>query len=118
MTESKRTDYIGKVGDFLKEAKPRHVPKVREQAGVSEIIDAFVQSDHSRIIYVVDDQERPKGIISLGNLVKHFFFTTTIRISIVDTLSVWQFRKPQRILCMKMHLLRGLPMTWRMCSSG
>ncbi len=74
MTESKRTDYIGKVGDFFKEAKPRHVPKVREQAGVSEIIDAFVQSDHSRIIYVVDDQERLKGIISLGNLVRHFFF--------------------------------------------
>ena len=74
MTESKRTDYIGKVGDFLKEAKPRHVPKVREQAGVSELIEAFVQSDHSRIVYVVDDQERLKGIISLGNLVRHFFF--------------------------------------------
>ena len=74
MTESKRTDYIGKVGDFLKEAKPRHVPKVRDQAGVSELIEAFVQSDHSRIVYVVDDQERLKGIISLGNLVRHFFF--------------------------------------------
>jgi CBS domain-containing protein len=74
MTESKRTDYIGKVGDFLKEAKPRHVPKVKEQAGVSELIEAFVQSDHSRIVYVVDDQERLKGIISLGNLVRHFFF--------------------------------------------
>jgi len=74
MTESKRTDPIGKVADFLKEAKPRNVPKVKEQAGVSELIEAFVQSDHSRIVYVVDDQERLKGIISLGNLVRHFFF--------------------------------------------
>jgi CBS domain-containing protein len=74
MTESKRTDYIGKVADFLKESKPRNVPKVKEQDGVSELIDAFVQFDHSRILYVVDDQERLKGIISLGNLVRHFFF--------------------------------------------
>ena len=74
MTESKRTDYLGKVADFLKQSKPRNVPKVKEQAGVSELIEAFVQSDHSRIVYVVDDQERLKGIISLGNLVRHFFF--------------------------------------------
>ena len=74
MTESKRRDHIGKVADFLKESKPRNVPKVKEQAGVSELIEAFVQSDHSRIVYVVDDQERLKGIISLGNLVRHFFF--------------------------------------------
>ena len=74
MTESKRTNYLGKVADFLKESKPRNVPKVKEQAGVSELIEAFVQSDHSRIVYVVDDQERLKGIISLGNLVRHFFF--------------------------------------------
>jgi CBS domain-containing protein len=74
MTESKRTDHIGKVANFLKESKPRNVPKVKENAGVSELIEAFVQSDHSRILYVVDDQERLKGIISLGNLVRHFFF--------------------------------------------
>ena len=74
MTESKRADHMGKVSDFLKESKPRNVPKVKEQAGVGELIEAFVQSDHSRIVYVVDDQERLKGIISLGNLVRHFFF--------------------------------------------
>ena len=74
MTESKRTDHIGKVADFLKESKPRRIPKVKEHAGVSELIEAFVQSHHSRIVYVVDDQERLKGIISLGNLVRHFFF--------------------------------------------
>jgi len=74
MTESKRTNHIGKVADFLKESKPRNVPKVKEQAGVSELIEAFFQSDHSRIVYVVDDQESLKGIISLGNLVRHFFF--------------------------------------------
>jgi CBS domain-containing protein len=74
MKKPKTTDPIGKVADFLKESKPRHVPKVKEQAGVSELIEAFVQSDHSRILYVVDDQENLKGIISLGNLVRHFFF--------------------------------------------
>ena len=74
MIESNKTNHTGKVADFLEESKPRHVPKVKEQDGVSELIDAFVQSDHSRIIYVVDDQERLKGIISLGNLVRHFFF--------------------------------------------
>jgi len=65
---------MGKVVDFLKKSKPRHVPKVQEHAGVNELIEAFVQSDYSRILYVVDDQEKLKGIISLGNLVRHFFF--------------------------------------------
>jgi CBS domain-containing protein len=74
MTESNKTDHTGNVADFLEESKSRQVPKVKEQDSVSELIDAFVQSDHSRIIYVVDDQERLKGIISLGNLVRHFFF--------------------------------------------
>jgi len=74
MTEIDKKNSLGKISDFVKELKQRNIPKVNEKASVSELLDAFVDSDHSRIVYVVDDQERLKGIISLGNLIRHVFF--------------------------------------------
>ena len=74
MTKTKPESGLGKIADFLGQLQQRNIPKVNEKASVSEILDTFVESDHSRIVYVVDDQERLKGIISLGNLIRHVFF--------------------------------------------
>ncbi|MBW2331006.1 MAG: CBS domain-containing protein, partial [Deltaproteobacteria bacterium] len=57
----------------MEELKQRKIPVVHERATVSEIVDAFVVSHHSRILYVVDDEGRLRGVISLGNLVRHVF---------------------------------------------
>ena len=74
MTKTNKKNGLGKIADFVEDLQQRKIPKVNEDASVSEILDAFVESNHSRIVYVVDDQERLKGIISLGNLIRHVFF--------------------------------------------
>jgi CBS domain-containing protein len=74
MTGKNKKNGLGKISDFLEKLQQRNIPKVNEDASLSEILDAFVDSDYSRIVYVVDNQERLKGIISLGNLIRHVFF--------------------------------------------
>ena len=64
----------GKIADLLDNLKQRKIPAIYEQASISEIIEAFAGSSHSRLLYVVDQEERLKGFISLGNLVRHVFF--------------------------------------------
>lgn len=70
--ENKRS--LGKIADLLEVLKQREIPVVHERATVSEIVDAFVRSHHSRVLYVVDNEGRLRGVISLGNYVRHVFF--------------------------------------------
>lgn len=65
---------LGSIADLVEELKQRKIPVVSKGASVSEIVDAFVGSHHSHILYVVDDGEKLIGVISLGNLVRHVFF--------------------------------------------
>jgi CBS-domain-containing membrane protein len=65
---------LGRIADLVEELKQRKVPVVPKRAAVSEIIDAFAASDHSRILYVVDDEGRFRGVLSLGNMIRHVFF--------------------------------------------
>ena len=74
MAEAQDKKSIGKIADLVEDLKQREIPAVTKQATVSEIVDAFVASHHSHIIYVVDDAGRLIGVISLGNLVRHVFF--------------------------------------------
>jgi CBS domain-containing protein len=65
---------LGRVADLMPELKRRTIPVVHQEGTVSEIVEAFVDSDHSRLVYVVDEQGRLEGCISLGNLIRHVFF--------------------------------------------
>ena len=65
---------LRRIADLVDELKQRKIPVVSKEATVSEIVDAFVGSHHSHILYVVDDGRKLKGVISLGNLVRHVFF--------------------------------------------
>ena len=65
---------FGKIVDLLEQLKQRKVPVVPRRATVSEIIDAFAASEHLRILYIVDDERRFVGVLSLGNMIKHVFF--------------------------------------------
>ena len=62
-----------RIAKVVKKLTGREMPAISEQATVEDAIDRMVQFPHSRLLYVVDDQRRLVGIISLGNLVKHFF---------------------------------------------
>ncbi len=74
MAGAKDKRSLGKIADLLEQLKQRKIPVVPQKASVSEIIDAFAASDHSRILYVVDDESRFTGILSLGNMIRHVFF--------------------------------------------
>ena len=74
MAGAKDKKSLGKIADLLAQLKQRKVPVVPRRATVSEIIDAFAVSDHSRILYVVDDEWRFIGVLSLGNMIRHVFF--------------------------------------------
>jgi len=74
MVRAKDKRTLGKIADLVERLKQRKVPVVLKGATVSEIIDAFAESDHSRILYVVDDEGRFRGVLSLGNMIRHVFF--------------------------------------------
>ncbi|MDL1980823.1 MAG: CBS domain-containing protein [Deltaproteobacteria bacterium] len=74
MAGAKDKRSLGRIADLVKQMKQRKIPVVPRRATVSEIIDAFAASDHSRILYVVDDECRFIGVLSLGNMIRHVFF--------------------------------------------
>jgi CBS domain-containing protein len=74
MAGAKDKRSLGKIADLVERLKERKVPVVPKRATVSEIIDAFAASDHSRILYVVDDEGSFRGVLSLGNMIRHVFF--------------------------------------------
>ncbi len=74
MAGAKDKRSLGKIADLVERLKERKVPVVPKRATVSEIIDAFAASDHSRILYVVDDEGSFRGVLFLGNMIRHVFF--------------------------------------------
>lgn len=64
----------GTIGHLIETIEARTIPVVSESSTVDNIIEAFAKSDHSRIAYVVDDDERLTGIITLGDIIKRVFF--------------------------------------------
>ena len=74
MAGAKDKRSLGKIADLVERLKQRKIPVVSKRATVSEIIDAFAASDHSRILYVVDDEGSFRGVLSLGNMIRHVFF--------------------------------------------
>ena len=74
MAGAKDKRSLGKIADLVERLKQRKVPVVSKRATVSEIIDAFAASDHSRILYVVDEEGSFRGVLSLGNMIRHVFF--------------------------------------------
>jgi CBS domain-containing protein len=67
------TKLYTEISQLLNDARKRPIPMVREEANIDDIIALLVHSTHSRVLYVVDQQRKLKGTISLGMIVKHVF---------------------------------------------
>jgi len=74
MTHVPGPSQLGTVAEVLENLPPRAVPLITEDAGIEEVVDAFSTAPHSRLIYVVDGEQRLLGIIALGDLARHLFF--------------------------------------------
>ena len=62
---------LGKVVDLIGIINDRVLPIIHAENKISEIVTAFTNAPHSRIIYVVDQQNVLQGIITLGRIVRH-----------------------------------------------
>ncbi|MFP4086258.1 MAG: CBS domain-containing protein [Desulfobacteraceae bacterium] len=76
MRHIKEKPSIVRVAEVISEIKDRELPLIHESANLEEIIRALIRFEHSRLLYVVDDQNRLTGTISLGLLVRHLFSTS------------------------------------------
>ena len=73
MTDVEKILGSSKVSELLPLLKQRRLPLIAEKATIKEVVNAMISFEHSRLIYVVDDQGRLTGTISLGQLVRHVF---------------------------------------------
>jgi len=62
-----------KVSELVPLLKERRLPLIPEKATIKEVVDAMTSFEHSRLVYVVDDEGRLTGTISLGLLARHVF---------------------------------------------
>lgn len=62
-----------KVSELLALIKERELPLIHENATIKEAVNAMSRFEHSRLLYVVDDEGKLVGTISLGQLVRHVF---------------------------------------------
>lgn len=61
---------VAELVDFLKE---RRLPLIDQKANLEEIVTAMIHFEHSRLLYVVDNNEKLIGTISWGLLARHVF---------------------------------------------
>ena len=62
-----------KVSELVPLLKERRLPLIHEKATIKEVVDAMTSFEYSRLIYVVDDEGRLTGTISLGLLARYVF---------------------------------------------
>ncbi len=61
------------VGEFLeKTEKVFNTVTINENENIKEIIEKMIDNRVDRVVYVVDEENKIKGIISLGDLARHY----------------------------------------------
>ncbi|OEU72949.1 MAG: hypothetical protein BA869_00725 [Desulfuromonadales bacterium C00003107] len=61
------------IAELLTTIDERPLPLVAEGETIAGVLQTMVKFPHTRLIYVVDDQGRCTGTISLGVLIRHLF---------------------------------------------
>ena len=62
-----------KVAEMVALLKKRMVPIVHENVSIKEVVEVMISFEPRRLLYVVDDEKKLAGIISLGILARHVF---------------------------------------------
>ncbi len=52
---------------------PRDVPYIHEGTQIDEVVGMMVRFLHTRLVYVVDEEKRLVGTITMGSLLRHIF---------------------------------------------
>ena len=59
------------VAEFIEILHERKLARVYADADIKEIINAFAETEHARLLYVVSKDQKLLGIISTGNLARN-----------------------------------------------
>ena len=62
-----------KIKEILEIIESREPPLVKEDDTIREVLEKMLNYPHTRLMYVVDDEQKCRGIISLGALIRHLF---------------------------------------------
>ncbi|MDY0351732.1 MAG: CBS domain-containing protein [Desulfobulbaceae bacterium] len=62
-----------KISDLIQRIENREVPAIFEDCTIREVIEMMVRFPHTRLIYVTDTQQRLRGTITVGSLLRHLF---------------------------------------------
>jgi CBS domain-containing protein len=62
-----------KVAELVAFLKERRLPLIDQKANLEEIVTAMIHFEHSRLLYVVDNNEKLIGSISWGLVARHAF---------------------------------------------
>ena len=62
-----------KVAELVAFLKERRLPLIDQKANIEEIVAAMIHFEHSRFLYVVDNNEKLTGTISWELLARHVF---------------------------------------------
>ena len=62
-----------KIKEILEIIGSRDLPLVKEDDTIREVLEKMLNYSHTRLMYVVDDEQKCRGIISLGALIRHLF---------------------------------------------
>jgi CBS domain-containing protein len=62
-----------RVSELVALLKERRLPLIHEKATIKEVVDTMISFEHSRLVYVIDDESRLTGTISLGLLARYVF---------------------------------------------
>ena len=62
-----------KIGEIMHQTRDRGVPFVLENCDISEVVRVAVRFPHTRLIYVVDPENRLLGVITVGSLMRHLY---------------------------------------------
>jgi CBS-domain-containing membrane protein len=62
-----------KIKEIMQNIKDRGLPCVSENSDIREVIRVAVRFPHTRLVYVIDEQKKLLGTITIGSLIRHLY---------------------------------------------
>lgn len=69
----KKEGFKIKISDIVDELKKSKAPVIRENTPIDQVLDEIINQDSNWVLYVVDDNNRFKGTITLDEIAGHVF---------------------------------------------
>ena len=62
-----------KISDIIEEIKNNKAPMISENTPIEDVLGEVINQDSNRVLYVVDNEKRLKGTITLNEVARHIF---------------------------------------------